>query len=323
MQAFKVLSEKFNTFFNVNHFPEQPESLYEPNNYFLQQTGKKIRPVMCIMGNELFDELHPDIWQVAAAIELFHNFTLVHDDIMDNAPIRRGRATIFKKYGTNTAILSGDVMLIKAYKYLSQIDTHYLPAILQTFNTCARQVCEGQQMDMDFEKLPAVGLEAYIDMITLKTSVLLAASLKMGAILGNAGERNQNNLYEFGKNLGIAFQIQDDYLDVFGEASKTGKQKGGDILSNKKTFLQIHAFDNASAEQLEQLQYYYSLTGGADEKVANVTGIFTACGSDVWTKELATGYYNKALQHLDEVVVLSSRKQALKELADMLLQREY
>src|SRR5256885_5528580 len=205
------------------------------------------------MGSGLFDEIKEDAWNVAIAIELFHNFTLIHDDIMDQAPLRRGMSTVHQKYGSSTALLAGDVMLVAAYDYLNRISGKYIFSIMNIFNKTAREVCEGQQLDMDFEKSGKVGFDEYLHMISLKTSVLLAASLKMGAILGGAGERNQNLLYEFGRKLGLAFQVQDDFLDAFGKPEKFGKQVGGDIKSNKKTFLMIHALETATTQQKEQL----------------------------------------------------------------------
>src|SRR6516225_6841122 len=198
MHSFKELSSTFADHFNTAHFPKKPTSLYEANDYFLGLGGKRIRPVMCLMGNELFDEIHVDAWHVATAIELFHNFTLIHDDIMDAAPLRRGLETVHYKYGSNTALLAGDVMLVVAYEYLNKISSSYLKSIINLFSKTAKQVCEGQQLDMDFEKITDVSLHDYLKMIELKTSVLLAASLQMGAIIGGAGEGNCNHLYEFG-----------------------------------------------------------------------------------------------------------------------------
>src|ERR1043165_7939257 len=260
MQSFELVSQKFELLFEKRHFPEEPASLYEPNEYFLKLGGKRIRPVLCLMGNELFDEIKEDAWHVATAIELFHNFTLIHDDIMDKAPLRRGMETVHTKFGWNTALLAGDVMMVAAYDYLNKINDRYLHRIIRIFNTAAKMVCEGQQLDMDFAQKTFSGnnngmvmMDEYLRMIELKTSVLLAGSLKMGAILGGAGERNQNLIYEFGRKLGLAFQIQDDYLDAFGDPDKFGKQVGGDILSNKKTFLLIHALETASAVQKKEL----------------------------------------------------------------------
>jgi len=213
MQSFEQLSTAFSSYFARRHFPGSPASLYEPNEYFLKIGGKRVRPVLCLMGNELFDEIKPDAWHVAYAIELFHNFTLIHDDIMDKAPLRRGMETVHTKFGESTAILAGDVMLVAAYDHINKVDTHFLRQIIDLFNKAAREVCEGQQIDMDFESREDVQLDEYLHMIELKTSVLLAASLSMGGVLGGAGERNQHLLFEFGKKLGLAFQVQDDYLD--------------------------------------------------------------------------------------------------------------
>ncbi|TAL44595.1 MAG: polyprenyl synthetase family protein [Chitinophagaceae bacterium] len=321
MQSFETLSKQFAEKFSIRHFPEQPASLYEPNEYFLKLGGKRVRPVLCLMGNELFDEIIPDAWQVATAIELFHNFTLIHDDIMDNAPLRRSMETVHTKFGNNTALLAGDVMLVVAYDYLNKIKTSYLHNIIHLFNKTAKEVCEGQQLDMDFEKRNDVGLNEYLHMIELKTSVLLAASLKMGAILGGAGERNQNLLYEFGHKLGIAFQIQDDYLDAFGDPQKFGKQVGGDILANKKTFLLIHTFESASVSQKKELNSL--MKENATDKVEKVQKIFLDCGVDNWALELKNKYLDEALTHLEDIAVLSKRKEPLRELAHFLVKREH
>ena len=321
MFSFKELSTAFSKHFNTAHFPKHPESLYAANDYFLSLGGKRVRPVMCLMGNELFGEIHPDAWQVATAIELFHNFTLIHDDIMDDAPLRRGFETVHHKYGSNTALLAGDAMFVVAYEYLNKISNSYLKPIISLFSKTAKEVCEGQQLDMDFEKLPTVSLNEYLQMIELKTSVLLAASLHMGAIIGGAGEGNCNHLYEFGKNLGVAFQIQDDYLDAFGDPEKFGKAAGGDIKQNKKTFLLIHALETASLGQKEELNNL--LNENADDKVQRVLKIFHDCNVDEWAKQLKQQYFDKALYHLDEIAVLSSRKKPLIEIAGFLIQRDY
>lgn len=321
MHTFKELVADFGQRFNKHHFPENPASLYAPGEYFLSWGGKRIRPVMCLMGNEMFDTINPDTYHVATAIELFHNFTLIHDDIMDEAPLRRGMETVHRKYGSNTALLAGDVMMIRAYEYLNKIDNQYLSRILELFNRTAREVCEGQQLDIDFEKMTDVSLDAYIEMISLKTSVLLAASLEMGAILGGASQGNCGHLYEFGKNLGIAFQIQDDYLDAFGDPEKFGKEPGGDIRQNKKTFLLLHAMEVADAEQQAKLTRL--MTENSDDKVAQVLLIFEACGVDSWANALKEKYLQTALQHLEDIAVVSARKKPLLELAEFLVQREY
>lgn len=320
MQSFESLSKEFSEKFNERHFPGQPVSLYEPNEYFLKLGGKRIRPVLCLMGNELFDEINPDAWNTAIAIELFHNFTLIHDDIMDKAPLRRGMQTVHSKYGENTALLAGDVMLVKAYDYLNKINSSYIHAVLDLFNRTAMEVCEGQQLDMDFEQKDEVSLDEYLRMIELKTSVALAASLQVGAILGGAGQRNQNLIYEFGKKLGMAFQVQDDYLDAFGDPKKFGKQVGGDILSNKKTFLLIHALETASAKNKKELQGLLKTNG--DNKIQRVIAIYKDAGVDGWALQLKNKYLDEALNHLEDIAVLSKRKEPLKELAHFLIKRE-
>ena len=321
MQSFELLSQKFALYFDKRHFPAEPSSLYDPNEYFLKLGGKRIRPVLCLMGNELFEEIKEDAWHVGTAIELFHNFTLIHDDIMDKAPLRRGMQTVHSKYGDSTALLAGDVMLVTAYEELNKISIEYLQSILRLFNKTAKEVCEGQQMDMDFEKMDTVALDAYLKMIELKTSVALAASLQTGAILGGAGERNQNLLYDFGKKLGIAFQVQDDYLDAFGDPAKFGKQVGGDILSNKKTFLLLHALETASATQQKELQNL--LANNATDKIEKVLQIFRDCKVDEWALQLKDRFLDEAFVHLEDIAVLSKRKQPLKELAHFLVKREH
>ena len=321
MQSFEQLSQKFALHFDKRHFPAEPASLYDPNEYFLKLGGKRIRPVLCLMGNELFEEIKEDAWHVGTAIELFHNFTLIHDDIMDKAPLRRGMETVHIKFGESTALLAGDVMLVKAYDELNKISIEYLQSILNLFNRTAKEVCEGQQMDMDFEKMASVSLDTYIQMIELKTSVALAASLQTGSMIGGAGERNQHLLYDFGKKLGIAFQIQDDYLDAYGDPQKFGKQVGGDILANKKTFLLIHALESTTGSQQKELNNL--LNSNPDNKIEKVLQIFHDCKVDKWALQLKNKYLDEALLHLEDIAVLSKRKQPLKELAQFLIKREY
>ncbi len=321
MFSFEELSAKFAQHFATRHFPAEPASLYDANDYFLKMGGKRVRPVLCLMGNELFDNIDADAWHAATAVELFHNFTLVHDDIMDKAPLRRGMPTVHEKYGTATALLAGDVMLVIAYDYLNKIKENYQRVIIHLFNKTAREVCEGQQMDMDFENREAVPFDEYIRMIELKTSVLLAASLQIGAVIGGASQHNQQHLYEFGKNLGIAFQVQDDYLDAFGDPGKVGKQPGGDIVANKKTFLIIKAMETANAEQRNALLKL--MKGNATDKVQQVLDIFRACGVDQWAFRLKEQYIEQAFDHLEKIAVVSTRKEQLKSLARFLVQREY
>lgn len=321
MHTFEQLLKQFETHFEGRHFPVNPATLYDPAQYILQLGGKRIRPVCVLMGNELFDEINPDAYHAATAVELFHNFSLIHDDIMDKAPIRRGMPTVHAKYGESTALLAGDVMLVQTYGYLSKMKTETLQRILPLYNQTASEVCEGQQLDMDFEQKESVSLDEYLHMITLKTSVLLAGSLKMGAILGGATTGNQNHLYEFGKNLGIAFQIQDDYLDAFGDPAKFGKQVGGDIMANKKTFLMIHALQTASATQQQELTLL--MKNNPADKVEKVLQLFKSAGVGAWALELKNTYLEKAMTHLEEIAVLNKRKEPLKELAHFLVKRDY
>ena len=319
MHPFQELIEKFNQDFDTTHFPSQPASLYEPSEYFLKIGGKRIRPVLCLLGNELFSDLHPDAFLAAKAVELFHNFSLVHDDMMDEANLRRGQPTVHTKYDANTALLVGDIMVIRAYEYLQPIQSNHLSKILGLFNQTAREVCEGQQLDMDYAKRSTVSLEEYIHMITLKTSVLLAASLQMGAIIGGAGEHNCSHLYEFGKKLGIAFQIQDDYLDAFGDAAVFGKDAGGDIKQNKKTFLLIRALETANPEQLKILNAL--LASDVPDKVDQVLAIFKDCKVDAWAEALKQKYMQEALAHLEAIAVVEARKKPLIDLANYLMNR--
>jgi geranylgeranyl diphosphate synthase type II len=321
MQSFAQISQQFTDYFGKQHFPADPLSLYASTDYFLKIGGKRIRPVLCLMGNELFDDITKDAWDVATAVEMFHNFTLIHDDMMDKAPLRRGVETVHKKFGDNTALLAGDVMLVAAYDHLANISGKYIFSVIRLFNKTAREVCEGQQLDMDFEKRETVSLDEYLQMIKLKTSVLLGASLKIGSILGGAGQRNQDLLYEFGCKLGLAFQVQDDYLDAFGDPDKFGKQVGGDILANKKTFLLIHALETASASQKKELKKL--MEGNSDDKVKKVVDIFHSCKVDEWALQLKNKFLDDAFAHLEDIAVLTKRKDPLRELANYLIKRDH
>lgn len=301
-------------------FPTTLPSLYEPCNYFLGIGGKRVRPISCLMANELFGDITEDAWNAAYGVELFHNFTLIHDDIMDNAPLRRGKQTVHDRNGLTAGILCGDVVCIKAYQQLSKINTS-LPQVLQLFNTTAIEVCEGQQLDMDFEHREAVSLEEYLEMITLKTSVLLACSLKMGALLGGASEANAQKIYEFGINTGIAFQLKDDYLDAFGDPNKTGKQVGGDILANKKTFLAIHARQHTTSKQQQTIAAFN--ISNAETKIEKTLNYFVETASDKACKEAIAKYSSKAFECLEEVIVPATRKKPLHDLATFLLDRDY
>lgn len=320
MHSFQELSLLFQKKFEAGHFPANPATLYQPADYFVSLGGKRIRPVMCLMGNELFSEMDNDTYHAAIAVELFHNFTLVHDDIMDKAPLRRGMQTVHNKYGEPTALLAGDVMLVVAYDYLNKIESASLRQIIHLFNKTAREVCEGQQLDMDFEKSSRICMNEYIGMIGLKTSVLLAASLQIGAILGGAPVLDQQHLYDFGKNLGISFQIQDDYLDAFGSQDKFGKQIGGDILADKKTFLMVKALEVANAQQHGELRRLQQVS--PDEKIAGCLTIYKECGVDRWAREQKEKYQHNAMQCLNNIQADAGRKAPLQELAAYLIQRE-
>lgn len=320
MHSFEALVQQFEERFSNNlPFATTPDTLYEPCRYFVTIGGKRVRPVLCVMANELFGEINEDVWLAATGIELFHNFTLIHDDIMDKAPLRRGKQTLHERNGLTSGILCGDVMAIYAYDQLAHIKTS-LPQILHLFNKTSIEVCEGQQLDMDFESRERVGIEEYIHMITLKTSVLLACSLKMGALLGGSTEGNADKLYEFGKNLGIAFQLQDDYLDAFGTSDKVGKQTGGDIKSNKKTYLLLKAMENANTEQMQQIQDLLVTDG--EDKVMRMLQLYTATGADKACRDAVTQYSQAAFKCLEEVAVLHKRKEELRTLAGYLLMRE-
>ena len=320
MHSFIELSKIFDEKFNTRHFPQHTATLYDPAQYILQLGGKRVRPVCVLMGNELFDEIHEDAYFAAAGIELFHNFSLIHDDIMDKAPVRRGMPTVHEKYGESTALLAGDVMFVMAYEYLNKMKVSHLQKVLHLFNHTAKAVCEGQQLDMDFEKRETVSMDEYLHMITLKTSVLLAASLQIGAILGGTGERNQQHIYEFGKNLGIAFQVQDDYLDAFGNPEKFGKQVGGDIIANKKTFLMIHALE--AADESTKLSLLQLMTDNPADKVEKVLAIFKKCNVDNWAREIKERYLQTALQHLQDIAVTEKRKVCLTKLASFFIERD-
>ena len=321
MNSFQDLAQAFETrVAGQPLFPHEPAALYEPLRYFLHLGGKRVRPVLCLMGAELFDAATDDAWHAATAIELFHNFTLIHDDIMDKAPLRRGQSTVNEKWNLSTAVLSGDALVIYAYAELARVKAPLQP-LLTLFNRTAIEVCEGQQLDMDFETRDDVTEEEYVRMIALKTSVLLACSLKMGALLGGATEGAADKLYEFGKNLGIAFQLQDDYLDAFGAPEKLGKQAGGDILADKKTFLHIAARTAATDAQRAGLAAAARLSGG--EKISETLRIFSATGADGSCREEVRKYSTRAFECLDALPVLSKRKEPLKALAAYLLDRDF
>jgi len=304
-------------------YPKQPADLYDPIKYILSLSGKRIRPILVLMGAKLFgiDNLQEAI-PASIAIEYFHNFSLIHDDIMDRAPLRRGKETVHQKWNDNVAILSGDALLVKAYKELGKSPSDRIPSLLDVFNKIALEVCEGQQLDMDFEKISNVSEDDYLNMIRLKTSVLLGGALQMGAILAHADKEQQQLIYDFGVNLGIAFQLQDDYLDVYGDPETFGKQVGGDILCNKKTILRIKTEQLVDSEAREELAELINFDTIADaEKVSRMKNLYAKFEVDRYAEEIKSRYMELAYNKLDAIAVSEAQKAELRKLADTLMHR--
>ncbi len=299
--------------------PGMPANLYQPFRYSLSVGGKRIRPVLTLIAAELFGTGIQQALPAALSVEIFHNFTLVHDDIMDQAPLRRGQATVYKKWNRNIAILSGDVMMIYAYKQLQTYPPEILAQLLPLFNQTAIEVCEGQQMDMNFETENTVAITDYLTMISLKTSVLLAASLQMGAIVAQASENEQQAIYNFGKNLGIAFQLQDDLLDTFGDEKHFGKKIGGDILARKKTFLYLKALENANAQQRQVLEQEY--TGNRQPDINKVKDIFLSTRADEHCRREIQKYFNNSITALNSIDTSHPNIELLKQLSEQLIRR--
>ncbi len=305
------------------HYGEQPVQLYEPIRYIMALGGKRIRPLLTLLGAHLFtDELGP-VLKPALGTEVFHNFTLLHDDIMDQAPLRRGQPTVHEKWNANVAILSGDVMLVRAYELFFDIEPRLLPLILRRFSQTAAEVCEGQQWDMNFETETQVSIRQYLDMIRLKTAVLLGFCLELGARLGGASDEDADHLRQFGVDIGLAFQLRDDLLDVYGDAATFGKRVGGDIVSDKKTFLLLTAQAQASPEQQARLACHIGQpVADADLKVQAVRAVYDELNVRTQTEQLIEGYFQDALQHLARVAAPEARKQPLHRLALQLMERE-
>jgi len=323
MQYRQKLQKMIDEAFASAGFLNDPPELYEPIEYAIRNSGKRLRPLLVLMGCDLFGGDISEALYPAMAMEIFHNFTLLHDDIMDRAPLRRGKETVYKKYDINTAILSGDTMFVMAYEYIARTNPVVLPRILELFNDTARMVCEGQQYDMNYETTVQVTQEDYIQMIRLKTAVLLACSMKTGAILAGAPPDETEKAYLFGENLGLAFQLQDDWLDVFGDSSKFGKELGGDILTNKKTFLYLKAFELAKEDTLIRLtQNFYDNDVPGDEKIARITSIYHQLKIDDITRKEIEHYLEQGLQWLDVIDVEEERKTGLRDLAKEMLMRE-
>lgn len=323
LAAFKDLIDFELEEFNKSLLNKKPASLYEPIRYTLDLGGKRMRPLLALIACDLFDGNVSEALKPALGIEVFHNFTLLHDDIMDKAPLRRNKPTVHKKWNADIAILSGDTMFVQSFQYVMQSPPAHLKEVLEVFTKTAVEVCEGQQMDMDFELLSNVSIPNYLKMISLKTSVLLACSMKIGAIIGGARAEDAGHIYEFGKNLGIAFQLHDDILDVFGNSEKVGKQSGGDIVSNKKTYLLLKAMDMADRYKKEELQLWMHTTEvDPKEKVEAVKSIYEYLGVKSLAEAEMQKFYERGLSHLNEIPCNVHKKQQLKSFAEKLMQRE-
>lgn len=322
MNNYEQLIEYFEDQLNQIEYNDKPLELYNPIKYTLGFGGKRIRPVTTLMGCELFCNDFRKALPQAIAIELFHNFTLIHDDIMDIAPIRRGRETVFKKWGSNIAILSGDTLFALAYQYAQQADKDMLHKTLNVFNKTAIEVCEGQQFDLNFEENNKVTVDEYINMIRLKTGVLFGASLKIGALIGGAPTKDADHIYDFGVNIGLGFQLKDDLLDTFGNEGVFGKKTGGDIIANKKTFLFIKALEIADNKTRKELLLLYNTSDIDPEKKINSTqAIFTKYKVDVLVANEIDKYFIKGIENLDKINVGSEKKQYLREVAVKMINR--
>ncbi len=323
MHTTQELQDKIKQTLLEEKFEGSPPLLYEPISYTLSQGGKRMRPLLTLLACDMFGGNIEDAVYPAIGIEVFHNFTLLHDDIMDKAPIRRGKETVYKKWNTNIAILSGDTMFALAYEYMLKTQTKFVPAILQVLNRTAIEVCEGQQFDMNFETDENICIADYLEMIRLKTAVLLGGSLKIGAIIGGADKEDANNIYDFGINIGLAFQLKDDLLDVYSDVEKFGKVTGGDIVTNKKTYLYLKAFELAVGEGLQNLKNCFSLSENESEKkIAGVKSVYNELNIEGLTIKEMQQYYDKALEYLDKITIDASHKQNLIYFAQQLMRRE-
>ena len=305
-------------------YDRKPSSLYEPIRYVLSMGGKRIRPVLMLLSYNMFRENPEEILMPACALETYHNDTLLHDDLMDNADLRRGHETVHRKWDANTAILSGDSMLVLAYQRMAQCDKQKMPEVLSLFTETALEIGEGQQYDMDFEHRNDVTEDEYIEMIRLKTSVLLACAMKIGAILAGASKEDADNLYRFGEQIGLAFQLQDDYLDVYGDTRVFGKAIGGDITSNKKTYMLINAMLRANDTQRAELEKWISATEfDREEKIAAVTRLYNEIGIDKLAQEKINFYFEQSRKYLAAVSVAEDRKAEITAYAQRMMKREY
>lgn len=300
-----------------------PKELYEPIEYTIESGGKRIRPALVLAAHNMFSESIEEAIPVSLAFEVFHNFTLLHDDIMDNSPVRRNKATVHKKWDANTAILSGDAMMILAYSFLKELEAEKMKSVFTLFNKTAMEVCEGQQYDMNFENRNDVSEEEYLEMIKLKTSVLIAACLKAGAITGGASNEDADKLYNFGLNIGLAFQLKDDLLDVYANFEDFGKQIGNDILTAKKTFLLINALEHADSKMKEELiQTLYDSKLKAEDKIRTVTDVYDVLQIKDLTEKKINDYHQKALDAMQSVSVNEEKKQVLLGFAESIMNRK-
>lgn len=324
MKTADEILKMVNEFLDHLSYDRKPESLYEPIKYVLSMGGKRIRPTLMLLAYNLYKENPEDILMNACALETYHNYTLLHDDLMDNADMRRGHLTVHKKWNDNTAILSGDSMLVLAFQRMMQCDTKHLKDILDLFTVTALEIGEGQQYDMEFETRNDVKEEEYIEMIRLKTSVLLACALKIGAILADASADDADNLYKFGEQIGLAFQLQDDYLDVYGDSKVFGKEIGGDITSNKKTYMLINAFNKANDAQRKELTRWVSARDfDRNEKVDAVTRLYNEIGIDQLAQDKIAYYFAQSKKFLDAVNVSEEKKEELRKYAQKMMKRQY
>lgn len=302
---------------------DEPKQLYDPIKYILSIGGKRVRPALTLLVCDFFDTDFNKAIPAALAVELFHNFSLIHDDIMDDSPLRRGKQTVHEKWDVNTGILSGDAMLILAYRFFEEYEPAIFKELAELFSETALQVCEGQQLDIDFETRDSVQISEYLKMIEQKTAVLLGAAMQMGAIVANASKKDKETMYEFGKNLGIAFQLQDDYLDVFGNPETFGKQVGGDIISNKKTFLYLMAEKRSTPSQAEELTHLFSINPtDPTDKIKTVREIFIASKTAEDTRLEIEKYSNLAYSVLDEVNISEDKKELLRQFGKKLMERD-
>ena len=323
MYTSEEILKKVNEALEQLPYDRRPKSLYEPISYVLSLGGKRIRPVLMLLGYNLYKEQPESIMMQALGLETYHNYTLLHDDLMDNADLRRGHETVHKRWDANKAILSGDSMLVLAYQRMAQCDSRHLPAVLSLFTETALEIGEGQEYDMTFETRNDVTEDEYIEMIRLKTSVLLACALKTGAILADASEEDAANMYKCGEQMGLAFQLQDDLLDVYGDPKVFGKAIGGDITSNKKTYMLINAVNRANAEQRAELMRWIEAKDfDRQEKIAAVTRLYDAIGIRQLCEEKINYYFAEAQKYLDRVSVAEERKQHLRQYANSLMKRE-